>query len=173
MTICALSPHREIGSADFDVADFQHGGALSFAAADQRLGPRQQFAEIERLGDVIVGSGIEQGYDRLLLVARGQDQHRNVGATAAQALQQGKPVESRQHQVENHQIIRVRLRHVEAVFAVEGDVDRIAGALAQAAGDILRQPPLVFDDQNPHDPAFLCVQCAPLAPLGARTRLLP
>src|ERR1017187_6135355 len=46
----SLSPHREVGGADLNVAHFQYGGALALAAPDQRLGPRQQFAKIKWLG---------------------------------------------------------------------------------------------------------------------------
>src|SRR5450755_4140780 len=80
----SVTPHREIGGADFDFAHFQYGRTLALAAADQRFGPRQQFAQIKWLGDIIVGAGVEQGDDRLLLVPRSQDQHRDLGATAAQ-----------------------------------------------------------------------------------------
>src|SRR5271157_5017784 len=69
----ALSSYRKISGVDLDIRYFQHSRALALSAPDQRLGPRQQFAEIKRLGDVVIGSGIEQRYDRLLLVTGGQD----------------------------------------------------------------------------------------------------
>src|SRR5664279_4312343 len=82
----SATPHRKVGGADFDIAHFEDGGALALAAADQRFGPGQQFAEIKWLGDIIVGARIEQGDDRLLLVTRRQHQYRDLGATAAQLL---------------------------------------------------------------------------------------
>ena len=87
----ALTTHREISGADLDVSNSQHGGTLALAATDERLGPRQQFTQVEGLGDVIVGASVQQGDDRLLFVARGQDQYGNVSATTRKLLSSVRP----------------------------------------------------------------------------------
>jgi len=49
-------------------------------AVAARQGPdaREELAEVERLGEVIVGAGVEALHARLDSVARGQHQHRHV-----------------------------------------------------------------------------------------------
>src|SRR5271157_529877 len=63
-----LAAHGQISGVDLDVANLQHRRTLSFAATDQRLSARQQFSKIERLGNIIVGAGVQQRDDRFFLV---------------------------------------------------------------------------------------------------------
>ena len=51
------------------------GDACPLPRRDQSLGARQQFTQIKRFGEVVVGPGIEQGDDGILVVTRGQHQH--------------------------------------------------------------------------------------------------
>jgi hypothetical protein len=54
-------------------------------AAQQRAHPRQHFLEMKRLGDIIVGAGIEALHLVAPAVARGEDQHRHRAPVARQA----------------------------------------------------------------------------------------
>ena len=49
-----------------------------------RAHAREQLGEAERLDQVVVGAGVEAGDDVELLVARGEDQDREVGPRGAQ-----------------------------------------------------------------------------------------
>jgi hypothetical protein len=58
------------------------------AAAQERVDARQQLAERERLGEVVVGAGVEAGDAILDAAARGEDQDQRRVAGGAQAAQQ-------------------------------------------------------------------------------------
>ncbi len=81
-----------------------------FSAPDQGLGARQQFSQIERLGDVVIGAGIQQGDDRLFLVARRDYQDRRILSCLAQLREHLHAIELGQHQVQQNQIIGIVLR---------------------------------------------------------------
>ncbi len=66
-------------------------------------------------------------------------------------LQQRRAVQSRQHQIQDDQVIATVLSKVEAGEPIFGAVDGEVGAFAQGGGHIFRQPHLVFHHQYPHN----------------------
>ena len=48
-----------VSRLSFKVGDPQYVGALNRRSAQQRLDAHQQFGKVERLGQVIVGAGLE------------------------------------------------------------------------------------------------------------------
>src|SRR6266704_6412066 len=63
--------HAAIYGVQLQVPDSQDRRRLAFAATDERLSAGQQFAEIEWFSQIIICSGVEQGYDGLLVVPGG------------------------------------------------------------------------------------------------------
>jgi hypothetical protein len=59
------------------------GGA--FAAPDKRFGPGNEFSQVERLGQIVVRSGVEQLDDGVLALLGGKHQHWSSILSAAYA----------------------------------------------------------------------------------------
>jgi hypothetical protein len=99
----------DIGSQDG--GDAARGGSITLgpATAQHALDPRQQLARLERLGDVVVGAGLQpdDAVDRI----GGRGHHDDAGAAAflAQPPRQGEAVLARQVDVEQHQRRRLAL----------------------------------------------------------------
>src|SRR2546421_1097780 len=64
-------------SSDVCSSDLERGVLVAqLGAADQRVHARQQFRQIERLGEVVVGAALEAPDPRLQLVARREQEDR-------------------------------------------------------------------------------------------------
>jgi len=77
------------GSIQDEVGDGNFGGAELSGAAQQRTKTREQLAEFERLGEVIVSTVIETG-DAVFHGHRAAGQHKNGHALAGLAQARGK-----------------------------------------------------------------------------------
>src|SRR5271165_1654976 len=64
----ATAAHGKSRGVDFDIADLQHGIAVSLAPADQCLGSCQQFTQVEGFGHIVIGPCVQQRHDGLLFV---------------------------------------------------------------------------------------------------------
>jgi hypothetical protein len=80
----------------------------------------------ERLGQVVVGAGVEAGNPLRDRVAGGQNQDRQVVASAAQLTAHLEAVEPGHHHVEHHGIGPFIGYRVERLDAVLRQIDRIA-----------------------------------------------
>ena len=132
-----------------DVTGDELGRGISRRAANECAQACDQLLGLERLGEVIVGAGVEPCDLVRPAVACGQHQHRHLAAFLAPAVEHGEPVDLGQAEIEDHRVVILGRAEVMAVLAVGGEVDRIAGALERRA----QLPPevgFVFDDQNAH-----------------------
>jgi hypothetical protein len=105
---------------------------------------------MERLGDIIVGAGVEAVHLVAPAIARGQDQHRHHASAAAPGFQHRDAVHLRQADIEDDGVVRLALAEVMAFLAVERPVDGIAG-VRQRAGELAVQVRIVFNDKQPQD----------------------
>ena len=64
---------------------------------------------------------------------------------AADSAQQFHSVQFRQHEVEQHHVVGVRFREKQSFLAIGGDIHGVAGALPQAAGNVLGQPDFILN----------------------------
>ena len=130
-----------------------HRAAVEFAlgvagrAAQQRAHARQHLLEMERLGDIIVGAGVEALHLVAPAVARGQHQHRHGAAGAAPGFQHRNAVHLRQADVEDDGVVGLGLAEIMALLAVEGAVDDIAG-VGQRGGELAVEIGVVLDDEE-------------------------
>ncbi len=132
-----------------------HRAAIEFAlgvagrAAQQRADARKHLLEMEGLGDVVVGAGVEALDLVAPTIARGEDQHRHGAAGAAPRLQHRNAVHLGQADIEDHRVVGLALAEEMPLLAVEGAVDDVAGV-----GQRRRQLPveigIVLDDEEPH-----------------------
>ena len=75
------------------------------AAAQLRAHAGQQFGEAERLGDVVVGAGVEAADGVHLAVLRGEEDDRHGRAALAHALADLEAVDAGQPDVEDQQVV--------------------------------------------------------------------
>ena len=116
-------------------------------AAQQRPDPRQNFLEMKRLGDIVVGAGVEALHLVAPAIARGQDQHRHQPSVAAPCLQHRDAVHLGQADVEHDRIIGFAVAEEVALLAIEGAVDHVAG-IAQRRGELTIEIGIVFNDEE-------------------------
>ena len=116
---------------------------------------RIQLADVERLGQVVVGAAVEPldpGFDA---VPGGQHQHRHLGAARPEALADLQAVDERQHDVEDHRVVVGDGDELDDVPAIACDVHGV-GLLAQALRQHLCRVRFVFDQKDAHRVLF-CV----------------
>ena len=146
-----LAAARDLARArvEPDVARGQLGGGIARGAADQGAQPGDQFLGLERLGDIVVGAGIEAGHLVRPAVARGEHQDRGGLAFLAPAVEHGQPVDLRQAEIEDDRVILLVGAEIEALLAIGGEIHRIARAFQRVA-ELLPQVRLILDDQQSH-----------------------
>ena len=125
-------------------------------AAQQRADARQHFLEMKRLGDIVVGAGIEALHLVAPAVARGEHQHRHGAPGAAPGFDHRDAVHLRQADIEDDGVIGLGLAEIMALLAVEGAVDHIAG-IGQGGGELTVEIGIVLDDEQ--------TQFIPLSPV--------
>jgi hypothetical protein len=141
------------GGIEFDVAEAEGGFCARAWSADHGSDAGEQLGEAEGLRDVVVGAAVES-FDAVGDgVARGNDDHGDVGAGLSELADEGEAVEAGQVDVEEDEVVVAGAREVEAGGAVRGDLDGIT---------FLRQSLLqrgchagsVFDDEHVHVPQY-------------------
>ena len=130
-----------------------HRAAVEFAlgvagrAAQQRADARQHLLEMEGLGDIIVGAGVEALHLVAPAVARGQHQHRHGAAGPPPGFQHRDAVHLGQADIEDHGVVGLGLAEIMAFLAVEGAVDHIAG-IGQSRGELTVEVGIVLNDEE-------------------------
>src|SRR5471030_173312 len=123
--------------------------AVALGAAYHRLNAGDQFVLVERLGHVIVGAeaqGLNLGFDNG--IAR-QDQHRRLHFGDAQGLEDLKAAHIGQLQVQNDDVVIVKLAQIDPFFAEIGGVD-VKAFTAQHQLDASRHSAVVFNQEYAH-----------------------
>ncbi len=122
--------------------------------AQQGLQAGGEFAQVEGFEQVVIGAGL-QAVDAVgHRVPRGEDQHRNLQALAAQLLQQLEAVFVGQAEVEHHDVEGRRFEHRPSSRSRSHALDgKALGGEAghDAAGDQF----VVFTDQYVHGEPFI------------------
>src|SRR3954471_17864060 len=120
---------------------------VAIRAPEERLDPAHQLAQTERLRQVVVGTELEADHLVDLVITRGQDEDRHLGAGRPQAAEDLEAVHPRQADVEDDEIGRLACRDVEALLPGTGDGDLVA-LLLEGVLDATRDGMLVFDDED-------------------------
>ena len=114
--------------------------------AQQRTHPRQQFARLERLGQVVVCTEFETDHAIGRITLGGQHDDRYVGSGAHLAAHV-EAVAIGQHQIQQHQIGGMHLEPGQA-FAGIFCVRDIEAGVGQIVDDHRRQVTVIFDHQE-------------------------
>ena len=143
------APHTLRGRIERQVARGEHRRTLGRAAPDQRAQPGDENGVRERLGQVVIGAGVERFDFVPLAFLGGEHEDRRPHAFFAQRRTDAVAVQARQHDVEHDRVVGVLARHPEPVGTVERDVDREALGF-EPGSQPGREPLLVLDDQHSH-----------------------
>ena len=135
---------------DFVAAEAQRviAGSWRGASAQQRIDAQQQFAQVERLGQVVVGLQFESA-DAILVIGAGTEhEHRSKVAAPAQFFEHLEAVLARQHDVEDQQV-DAALRHAFERARAGQHVFGVVGLVAEVVTQHLAELAFVFGDQDP------------------------
>ena len=114
------------------------------AAAQQRAQAGEQFAKVERLGQVVVGAAVEAVHARFNGVPCGEHEDRDLQPRVAQLAADGEAILPRQADVEDDGVELRDGRVVDRLFAVRRDVDGVR-LLAQSFCQDLRGAWFILD----------------------------
>ncbi len=134
--------------ADFDAR------RIAGTAPGQRPRPREQLRQGKRLGQVVVGAGIEPAYPVVDAILGGQHQYRHRQLARAQALEHIDAGQARQAEVEDQQVVLLREQGGVGIRAVVDMVHGIAG-FAQGGDQALGNDAVVFGKQDSHGGGWL------------------
>ncbi len=122
---------------------------MAFRAAHDGLDAGNQLAPVEWFGQEVVGAEAE-ALDLVVELAEArEDQDRGTHSGRAQPAQHFIPINIRQHQVQNNDIVVVQLADFEPVFAQIGRVADKAFFLEQHL-DAGRCGGIIFNQENTH-----------------------
>src|SRR5689334_21828902 len=133
---------------EFEIADAQHGLLDDGGASSrERLDPRQQFRERERLDEVVVAARPQASHTVIDLAERADDQRRRDDPGIPQAADDGDSVHAGQHAVDRHDGVFGGAPALESFIAVDGEVDLVAAG-GQRIHELLGGLRVVLDDEN-------------------------
>jgi hypothetical protein len=144
--LAVVGEHGHAPGVDRQAAEGQGRAGMARRAPDQPAQPRDQLAHRERLGEIIVGAGID-ALDLLgPVAARGQHHHRKGAARRAPALQHRQAIEPRQAEIEDHRGIILDIAAKPRILAVAAMIDDET-RIAQRLGEVGRDLGIVLDQQ--------------------------
>ena len=130
----------------------QDGFAAVDRTAQQRLYPRDQLDDRERFCEVIISAHSQSAHPVVHRAERTQDENGRPDLVVAKCLDDGQPIHSRQHAIDDHGIGARHARAVEAVDAVGGPM-HLEPAVGKLGDNRLGGLGVVLDQENPvHDP---------------------
>ncbi|SIP88608.1 hypothetical protein SAMN05880592_10121 [Bosea sp. TND4EK4] len=109
--------------------------------------PCENLAQVERLGDVVIGTNLKPDDTINHLIPSRQHDDRNVGSSADFARERQAIIVSWQDQIEKDQVNRPETEFLPQALAIRSDTDLIPGFF-QIATDHLADTLIVIDDQN-------------------------
>ena len=134
---------------DDQVADDQLRREHLAPTASECAQPCQQLAEVEGLGEVVVGAGVEPGDALLDCVERGEHQNGNRVLGGAYRSADVEARHPRHEDVEDDDVVAVLAGERQRVRAVGGEVDD-ERRLAKPAGDGRTELTIILGEQDAH-----------------------
>src|ERR1051325_2678486 len=129
--------------------DLDLRGSKTGGAAQKRAHAGQQLFGIERLGEIVVGSGIESRDLVAPAVARGEDQDRHLATVLAPLLEHAHAIHLGQAEIQNHRIVGFGVAEEVTFLAVARDIDHVAG-VDQRLLELTLQVLVVLNKKDAH-----------------------
>lgn len=140
----------QAGRIEAQIAHFEHAGAGRTVAPEQGPYPRPQFVETKRLHQVVVRATVQAPHPIAGAVEGREEQIRHLQAPVPQFPAEGEPIEARQHDIEQHQVVADTGGVVQPGRPVYCQIDDVA-LVEQILLDRQRDPLVVLDQQNSHN----------------------
>ena len=129
-----------------EIGEFVHLVALGLGAAQEGAHTGEQFFQVERFDQVIIGAGIET-LDAILDGILGGQHQDGQTASHAQAAADLEPVHAGQHPVQDDQVGVMIVGQIQSGATFGGDVDQVA-FIGKAALEHFQDGRVIFDDQD-------------------------
>jgi len=136
---------------ELEIAGAKDRGALGCPASHQRAEASQQLGERERLGQVVVGAGVQTRDAIGDRVPRGEHQDGAPSPRFAQLPAHLEAVQVGQHQIQDDGVVGVLGPEPHGVLATAGDIDRVA-LLFERALEQAGHLDLVLHHEHAHRP---------------------
>ena len=130
-------------------AYLQDRAGIARRPAHQGLHPGHQLGDLERLGEVVIGPGVEPFYLLVQLATGGQHQHRGVYPLAAPLLEHAQTIATRQAEIQDDGVIGFGLAEKTRLVAIVAEIGHKAGQ-AQLFRQLACQDLFIFNYQNSH-----------------------
>jgi hypothetical protein len=143
------SPHLVGARVETQVSDFQHDRALLRSAPGDSAQPGGQFGDGERLGQVVVGPGVEARDPVVDSVAGGEQQDRHPAVLLTQPSHDREAIRGRDHDIEDHCVVVVLEPAPQRVLASGGDIDGVAFT-RKGPAEKVGEAQVVLDDEHAH-----------------------
>ena len=156
--LLARGDDRLCGDINGYVAEFDLAGRNAAVTTYDRSHPCLQFAQVERLHEIVVGSDVEN-VDLVADVGScGDDEDGGVNARTAQLLQHVRTAHAGQHEVEDDQVEGIFLDPLRGAVAIRQPFDGMSTA-AQARCNRSAEIDGVLDQKRTHDMQCLLDRC--------------
>ncbi|MNZ72442.1 hypothetical protein D3C78_908210 [compost metagenome] len=146
-----------------DRAADEFGGGMAGGAADERAHTGENLFDMERLGDVVIGAGVDARHLVAPAVAGGEDENRHGLAGRTPFFDDGNAIQLRQADIENDRVIGLGIAEIMPFLAVKCLIDNITGFF-QRVGQLPIEIGIVLNNENTHYQPF------PSVPARARGR---
>lgn len=159
--VAIVDSHSPGAQVDTQRAYFQQVRRSAVGPSQQGAAAGDEFARLERFGQIIVCAEVECVHAIVDAAAASEDEHGQVAAFVAQALDEAEPVRARQAEIDDGKINGFGIEQGTRVFGgsrCEGVVPRLRNRFGNGTGG----RGIVFDDKDAHGGAGYVI-CAPLA----------
>lgn len=141
--------HRVGGGIQHNAPEGEKSILLGKPAAQEAPDPRLQLCEVEGLGEIVVGSGVQPPHFVLQAIPRREDEDLHLRIHGPYFPQKLKSIHSRQVQVQNNQIVLHHADQLMGLAAVVTAVHRVR-IEPQPLYQRFQQVLLILHHQNPH-----------------------